>query len=896
MVLSPGSRLGPYEIVAPIGAGGMGEVYKARDTRLDRTVAVKVLPAHLSASADVRQRFEREAKTISSLSHPHICALYDVGNQDGVEFLVMEYLEGQTLSDRLVKGPLGFDQVLRFGLEMADALDKAHRQGIVHRDLKPANVMITKSGVKLLDFGLAKAVAPTAARSGASLTALPTQAGKDLTAEGTILGTFQYMAPEQLEGRDADARTDIFAFGAVLYEMATGKKAFSGRSQASLISSIMTSEPAPASSVAPTAPPAFDRVVRTCLAKDPDDRWQTAHDIAVQLKWIQEGSSSSEVSARTAARRPRGLPLVPWIVATFAIAALAGILVRDWRRPNPKPPVTRFSVLPPEKTMFTPPGDFSTAQFALSPDGRSLAFVASEFGGRPRIWVRPLGGLNAAALPGTEDATLPFWSPDGRSIAYFTQGTLMRVDVAGGAPTKICDVSGGRGGAWSSTGVILVSQSSATALLKVSEAGGTPQPASAFDPKRGDTSQRWPEFLPDGRRFLFWLRSSKPENNGIYVGSLDSRETRLVVASESKGMFAPPGHLLLVRDQRLLAYDFDLKSASVRGQPFSIAESVPVGNPPGYAAFSVADEGAIAYAASFLRSRELVWLDRSGKLLGKIGEPGDYTNPRLSPDGKRLAVAMRQAGTMAATDIWVLELARGAWTRLTFEPSNERTPIWTPDSTRLFYAASPRGLLDIYQTSVTGAGTAQPIVESDSDKFPSDCSPDGRFLTYSTFTRNSSWDVWVAPLDGGKPIPIATTPFVETQGKFSPDGRWFAWASDESGRFEVQVTSFPKRGGKWQVSTNGGTQPWWRGDGKELFYLGLDQKMMSVPIRVSGDAIEAGVPAPLFEANFPPTVAPFWRGFAVTNDGQKFLLAQVAREAGSTPINIVLNWAAEHPK
>jgi predicted Ser/Thr protein kinase len=492
VTLAPGTRLGPYEIVAAVGAGGMGEVYRARDTRLERTVAVKVLPSHLAASTEVRQRFEREAKTISSLSHPNICALYDVGNQDGVEFLVMEYLEGETVSDRLAKGPLAFDSVLRYGLEIADALDKAHRQGIVHRDLKPGNVMLTKSGVKLLDFGLAKMVAPSAARSGASLTALPTEArGSNLTEEGTILGTFQYMAPEQLEGRDADARTDIFAFGAVLYEMATGKKAFSGRSQASLISSIMGSEPPAVSTVAPMTPPAFDRVVRTCLAKDPDDRWQTAHDIGVQLKWIQEGGSAVVAAPSAAAPRKRSPLLVPWLVAAVATAGLIALAVRDRLRPVAPGAVVRFAVLPPEKAIFTPPGEHAASQFALSPDGRSLAFVASYPGARSLLWVRRFDSLTASPLPGTEEAMHPFWSPDGRSVGFFTPTAVKRVDLASGAPQKLCDSAGGRGGAWSQEGVIIFADSAATHLFRVPDLGGEWVPATRVVLSSGLYSQRY---------------------------------------------------------------------------------------------------------------------------------------------------------------------------------------------------------------------------------------------------------------------------------------------------------------------------------------------------------------------------------------------------------------------
>jgi serine/threonine protein kinase len=887
--IAAGTRLGPYEIVAAVGAGGMGEVYRARDTRLERTVAVKVLPSHLSASAEVRQRFEREAKTISSLSHPHICALYDVGNQDGVEFLVMEYLEGETLSERLAKGPVAFEQVLRYGLEIADALDKAHRQGIVHRDLKPGNVMLTKSGVKLLDFGLAKMVAPSAARSGASLTALPTEArGSNLTEEGTILGTFQYMAPEQLEGRDADARTDIFAFGAVLYEMATGRKAFSGKSQASLISSIMGSEPAPVSTVVPTTPPAFERLVRTCLAKDPDDRWQTAHDIAVQLRWIQEGGSAIGPTPAIVPGRGRAIRVLPWIVAVLAAAGVTLLLVRDWRRSSVRPPITRFSVLAPENTMFTPPGELSSSQVALSPDGRTLAFVAHAGGGRPLLWVRPLDSLTAVPLPGTEDALHPFWSPDGRSLGFFTPNSLKRVEASGGTPQKLCEAVAGRGGSWSSTGVIVFAHSSPTPLFRVPDTGGEQQPATEFDPARGEDRHRYPFFLPDGKRFLFWSRSTKREKTGIYVASLDSPRARLVVRSDSMGQYSPPGYLLTIQQGMLVAFPFDEKSARVRGNPVRIAEGVLTGNPPGYAPFSVSGPNALAYSSPTAKSRQLNWFGRSGRRLGTVGPPGDYSTPRLSRDEKRIAVAIREE-SKTNTDIWVFDSTRGTWSRLTFDPAADRAPLWSSDSSRIVFNSAASGILDLYEKPASGSGEARVVVRSNTDKFPTDWTRDGRFLVYHSFGASSTWDIWVAPTDGGQPFPLFSSKFTEAQGQVSPDGRWIAYASDESGRFEIYVTQFPQKRGRWQVSTDGGSQPWWRGDGKELFYLGPEQRLMNVSVR-AGEAFEASVPTALFTASFPAVVPAFWGNYCVTDDGQRFLVSELLPEATTTPINVVLNW------
>jgi eukaryotic-like serine/threonine-protein kinase len=889
MTLPSGFRLGPYELVAPVGAGGMGEVYRARDTRLERTVAVKVLPAHLSSSAESRQRFEREAKTISQLSHPHICALYDVGNQDGVEFLVMEYLEGETLSERLLKGPVVFDQVLRYGTEIADALDKAHRQGIVHRDLKPGNVMITKSGVKLLDFGLAKAIAPAGRTSGASLTALPTQAGTDLTAEGTILGTFQYMAPEQLEGKEADARTDIFAFGALLYEMATGRKAFSGKSQASLISSIMGTEPPPVSAVAPMTPPAFDRVVRTCLAKDPEDRWQTAHDVMLELKWVAEGGSAAGLPAPIVARR-RSRERLAWAIAGILAASTAGLAIFELRRPRSAPLVVRSTVLPPEKTTFSFVGG-GAGPVAVSPDGRHLAFVTSESGSKKQLWVRPLESLLAKPLPGTADATYPFWSPDSRFVGFFADGKLKKIEVAGGPALSICDAPDARGGSWNRDGTILFEPSFREPIHRVSANGGKSVPVTKLDSSRSETTHRWPTFLPDGRRFLFFSGShstgTESELDAIFVGSLDGEKPKLLVNARSNAAYAA-GHLLFVRQKTLLAQPFDPKSLKLAGEAFPIIENVQ--DDPGFfsAVFSVSDQGTLAYQTASGSSglSELTWVDRSGKRLDVLGDPADYFEPRISPDGRKVAVAIEDPG-----DVWIYDLARRVRTRLTFSGSDDFAPTWSPDSTRVAFSSQRTGSGDIYAKTASGTGADELLSTSKIFKVPNSWSPDGRYIAYIAFqgAPGSKADLWLLSLADRKASPILQSPFDELQGVFSPDGRWLAYASNESGRFEIYVQPFPGPGGKWQISTSGGIQPRWARGGKELFFIAPGGKIMSVEIQTS-TIVEAGTPQVLFSVSLKNAPGP---PYDVSSDGQRILLNRPIEEASSSPpITLVQNWTA----
>ena len=870
----------------------MGEVYKARDTRLERTVAIKVLPQHLSASTEARQRFEREAKTISQLSHPHICALYDVGNHDGVEYLVMEYLEGETLAERLVKGALPLDQTLRYGIEIAGALDTAHRQGIVHRDLKPGNVMLTKSGVKLLDFGLAKVVMPPGPPS--ALTSLPTMAaGRSLTQEGTILGTFQYMAPEQLEGKEADVRTDIFAFGTALYEMATGNKAFSGASQASLVSSIMTAVPPPISSVQPMSPPALDRVVQTCLAKDPENRWQTAHDVMLQLKWVAEGGSLAGVPALVTARR-RTRERLGWILAAVFLAAAGLLATIHFREAPPETRAARFFITPPDQTTI---GLGPAApQAALSPDGRFLAMSLASADRKRNLWLRPIDSVAIQMLAGTEDASLPFWSPNSRSIGFFALGKLKTISISGGSPQSLCDVSTAPNGAsWSRDGLILFS-SAGRGLSRVSASGGVATAVTTLDRRREEHFHAFPQFLPDGRRFLYFVLCTKRDASGIYVGSLESEERRQVLRTDVRAIYAPPGFLLFLRRGTLMAQPFDPNRLRLTGEPVRIAEDIAYNPINGRNTVTVSDNGVLAYrtgTGTGMPMSELVWFDRDGQRIGLAAGRGYFMRPNLSPDQQRVVVN-RIDLREDVRDLWIIDLVRATVSRLTFGPSTQTSAVWSPDGARIVFSSDRDGTYGLYEKLATGAGGEQALIRSETPKSPSDWSADGRFIVYDEVNPKTGTDLWVLPLFGDrKPMPFLRTEFNESESHFSPDGRWMAYVSDESGRREIYIQAFPPSNAKWQISTDGGSFPKWRGDGKELFYLSPDQKLMSVEIQ-SDSTLHAGKPRILFEARFfNIPITPY----TVSADGQRFLIVTPTEEESNTaPLTLILNWTAELKK
>jgi len=886
MAISVGTRLGPYEVVSAIGVGGMGEVYRARDTRLDRTVAIKVLPAHLADKLELRERFEREARTIATLNHPHICVLHDIGRQDGIDFLVMEYLEGETLAQRLHKGPLPLEQVLQYAIEIADALDKAHRKGITHRDLKPGNIMLTKVGTKLLDFGLAKLKQEAAPDT--PFSQLPTASIKDpVTQQGTILGTLQYMAPEQVEGKtnQIDARTDIFAFGAVVYEMATRKKAFEGMTQASVIAKILESDPPPITSLQPMTPPALDRVVKKCLAKEPERRWQAASDVCDELKWIAEGGSPaaslSPVSAHVKPSLGRRALLVSAGVALLA-AAVTGLGVWFLRPVAPRP-VTRMVIDLPQGQQLA--GLEDGPAVALSPDGTHLAYVARQ-GGTQQIYLRAMNSLEAKPIPGTEGATEPFFSLDGQWLGLFADGKLRKVSVNGGAVLTLGDAVQPRGASWGSQGIIAFAPTAVSALQQVSEAGRTPQPLTFLG--KGENSHRWPEFLPGSRALLFNAGTAVPANfinSQVAVQTVGTGERRYLIQGGILPHYAASGHLVYVQGGSLVAVPFDLHRLTTTGAAVPVV--VGVLQLRDFAQYSFSATGSLVYVSGGVQGNQsrLVWVNRKGAEEPLAAPARDYQSPRLSPDGRRVAVA---------TDghIWQYDLARETLTRFTFEGDLNNRPVWTPDGKRIGFVSNKEGPQNLYWQQADGSGGLERLTTSDDTQSPNSWTSDGQLLAFLEFNPTTGLDIWVLRMADRKAQPFLHTRFNEGAPRFSPDGRWLAYLSDESGRPEIYVQPYPGPGGKWQISTEGGTEPVWNPNGRELFYRSRD-KMMAVEITTQSE-FSAGKPQVLFEGRYqasPLTAS----NYDVTSDGQRFLMLKAIQQTQGAPtqIDVVLNWFEE---
>ena len=817
MTVVPGSRLGPYEIVSRIGAGGMGEVWKARDTRLDRSVAVKLLSSDLANNAQLKVRFEREARSISQLNHPHICTLFDVGEG----YLVMELLDGETLADRLARGPLPLADVIRYGTQIADALDRAHHAGIIHRDLKPGNVMITKSGAKLLDFGLAKATQSPIAGDAPTMQ-------KDLTQEGTILGTFQYMAPEQLEGTEADARTDIFALGAVLYEMTTGKRAFDGKTRTSLIAAIVGGQPAPIRSMQPLAPSALDHVIATCLEKDPEKRWQSARDVVNELEWIGEGAM-----LEVAASKPsRVWPIVAAALAVVAIASSA-MLLRE--RSKPSVPVA-FSMMPP-------PAQWFPTSPAIAPNGNWIAVVSQGADNTSTLWLRKIGELTPVKLTTADWIASPFWSPDSKSIAYFGNRQLLRISIDGGQPELITKVDGyGVAGAWNKKGDIIFTPKFAAGLYRVPASGGEAVVLTTLDARAKETIHAFPIFLADDDRFLFVRRTTGENQNEIYAGSLSVNFQKAIMKADALvGVWR--GWLLFVRNGAIYAQRFDDKKLVVSGDPKKIIDGALYIEAGANAGASLSADGAIVYPPVSTANFDFSWYDDTGRLQQKLFESKGGANLALTRDDSRVAMTIFDPRKGAA-DIYVRDIARGVATRVTGGLANHTYPVWTPDGTRVYFTSDREGMYDIFSQSDDGTSAAQPLWKGGDDKTSSTISPDGKTRLAWQYSPKTKGDLWIVPLDGSKPRQWITTDGSDTSPRFSPDGTWVVYQSDRSGRFEVYIAAYPD-GRSYQVSTEGGLGAEWNYDGSRIVFS-YARMLYSVDVKRDGKTATVGKPVPLF--------------------------------------------------
>ncbi len=917
-----GTHIGPYQVLALIGKGGMGEVYQARDPRLDRTVAIKVVRIDVADVAH-RARFEREARAIAALNHPHICALHDIGCEDGVPFLVLEHLEGETLAQRLAKGPLPFEQVLQYAAEIADALDKAHRAGIVHRDLKPGNIMLTRSGTKLLDFGLAKS---SHVDAGIAAAAEPTQTAP-LTSMGSLVGTLQYMAPEQLEGGHLDARTDIFALGAIIYEMATGKKAFHGASQASIVAAILDREPPPVSAIQPTASPLLDHVVKICLAKDPEQRWQSASDVERELQWIAGRALPESASDLAQVRRHR--PLV-WAAAGATIGLVVGVLAfglgrrtDSSRESNPLVTRTLVSLWPADRLWDQ--DDVSTfgrptrAAIDVTPDGRSIVFVGLR-GRVGQLFVRSLDDLEAKPLDGTEGAENPFVSPDGRWVGYWVADELRKMPISGGPSILVCALSQNAavGATWSGDDQIIIGRLN-SGLWQVPASGGVAAPMTTLDRSEGEVSHRLPHAVPGTDAVIYTVtqnRNPKWSDARVFLYSRRTHTRTLLVDGGADARFVAPGHLVYVREGVLMAAPFDLATKRVTGSAvgtipdvMQAAYHVGAGADSGAAQFSVSQNGTAVYVAGGVVpnvERTLVWADRAGRVEPLPVSSRPFNLPRLSPDEKRVALNSVQANQ----DIWIFDVARRTMTRLTNAGRNA-TPIWTPDGTKIVYRSSISGPDNLFWRSSDGSGVPERLTTNDQNEVPATISADGRTLVFYVI-NGTAVEIWATPIAGRQaPSPLVQTKGWATGADLSPDGCCLAYASNESGRFEIYIQSAHEPGHREQVTSDGGVSPIWRRDGRELFYIQpatalqsfarvsrfratqVDRlAIMAVPIAV-GPTLQIGAPKNLFEGEFVLNLPA--RAYDVTADGLKFLLLQQANDPTTVVNHIVLvqNWVVE---
>jgi len=880
MPLTPGTRLGPYEIVSPLGGGGMGEVFRARDTRLDRMVAIKTLRPEFSADPERRARFEREARAIGALTHPHICPLYDVGSarlttvggEETIEFLVMELLDGETLEARLSRGPMPLAQTIVYSVQIAEALHHAHRLGIVHRDLKPSNIMITGSSARLLDFGLARL------RSDLSVGApLATQTAA-LTAQGTFLGTLQYIAPEQLEGREVDGRADLFAFGAILYEMVTGRRAFEAGSPAALISAILQSQPERLTAINPTLPPSLDRFVMICLSKNPDDRWASAHDLGLMLKGIGDESAGSPAPGTT--RRSRRREWIAWAVAVFAVL-VALIFAARQMMPRPAAALDIVSMLPPDTATLT-----AGEAPVVSPDGRHVAFVATDNAGTTLLYVRDRDVLPARALVGTDDATLPFWSPDSANIGFFAGGKLKRVRAAGGPPQTLANAAVPRGGTWNRSGVILFVPYPNQPVHKIGPDGvATPLPTSV------EESRWFPTFLPDGRHYVY-LSVALPNRSGgmLRVGTIDSPGTKDLVISRASGAYVEPGYLLYRREESLVAQPLDTESLQLTGTAVTILDQVGF-NPITYQAqFSASSNGVLA-SLDAMPVGQLVWFDKLGRRLGSVAQPSGYNSLCFSGDGKRIVYDIADVHS-GGVDIWALDLPDGTPSRLTSDPAVDFYVTCSPSGSDVVFASLRQGIPSLYRENTSAPGSEQLLQKMPGPSIPSDWSHDGQSIVFSTFSPKTNWDIWMVPAGGGQPVPFAVTGAEERTGRLSPDGRWMAYTMDQGSGDDIWVQAVPPTPVKWQISQGGGGQAVWHPNGRQLYYLSPRKQIIAVDVNPSGSTFATGGSHVIVDAR----VAGWERGgngspYGITPDGERFLVSTAAVSA--QPMTLMFNWPSK---
>ena len=870
-----GRMIGSHRVLALLGAGGMGHVYRAKDTKLGREVAIKILPDKFSSNRQWVKRFEQEARAASALNHPSVVTIHEIGQTGSLYYIVMELIEGQTLREILVSGPPPVKEVVALAAQIADGLAKAHEAGITHRDLKPENVMVTRDGLaKILDFGLAQLPEP---QEGKIESGVSTQAG-------VLVGTVGYMSPEQVRGGRVGIQSDQFSFGTMLYELATGKRAFQGATPVEILSAIIRDDPPAVSDLNPRVPLPLRWTLERCLAKDPQDRYVSTRDLARDIQNLRD--RFPEIRTQTA--RPETRARSAWIAASIflLLAALAVGLFHFQTAPATAGRPVVFSVSPPEQETF----DFGS----LSPDGNLLAYASHKLGEPSRLWIRPLDSLVPRPLPGTEGAGAIFWSPDNNFIGFFADGKLKKVEISGKLPQILCEAPEPRGGTWNQEGTIIFARSANEGLFRIASAGGEPSAVTTLDLSRREISHRWPQFLPDGRHFIFFVRGHGNEASAIRTGSLESRETEALLSADTNALYAAPGYLLFVRAGTLLAQPFDAGLRQIHGGPVPLAEQVAYSAGKGYGVFSASQNGALVFANAVSLNSQLAWFDRNGKQIGSVGEPAVQRCPTLSHDESKVAVERLDPQTRTY-DIWLMNLVDGALRRFTFDPSNDGNAAWSPDDRRILFTSNRQAHWDIYQKDVYGAGGEEIVMEGENPKNVDHVSQDGRYVVYTSSGLQTQNDLWVLPLlQGRAPVPLLKSRFNEVQGQVSPDGRWLAFVSNESGTLEVYVQPFPASGARWQISTNGGAQPAWRHDGKELFYMSGDKRLVAVEVK-AGTSFEPGARNVLFQTRVSGLVNAR-NHYAVSKDGQRFLINALVQDATSQPYNVMLNWTQTLPR